>query len=236
MTTYTTLSNIGEKILSFLTLLNDKDDRNKDGCKLDLSKYSSLTTEDIEGHWKNWSFTLEKYFIEYFGKENFKGLGYENTNTLFYERTLMCIVGCIYGDLDFCDDKYQADLTETIEYIKMSCNTGEKIIDYLKLLTNNDDKYKDSDELDLDKYPALNIDDVEGSYKYWIFNLEPLYNKFFEKEGFIITTYDKVPFYERTMMYLNGTVFGTPNYPYEKHLEDVKETIEYIQTSGLNNK
>ena len=118
----------------------------------------------------------------------------------------------------------------------MSSNAGEKIIDYLKLLTHNDDKYKDPYEVDLNKYPALNIDDIEGRYKHWVFNLAKLFNKFFEKEGFLRKTYEEVSFYERTIMYLLGSVFGTPNYPYEKHLEDVKETIEYIQTSGLNNK
>ena len=94
-----------------INLLNDNEDRNKDGTKLYLLKYPSLTTEDIEGHWKNWSLQLEKYFIEYFG--------YENPKTLFYEKALMHIVGCIFGDIDFPENNYQKDVTETIEYIKM---------------------------------------------------------------------------------------------------------------------
>ena len=110
---------IGERIIDLLNLLNDNEDRNKDGTKLYLLKYPSLTTEDIEGHWKNWSFQLEKYFIEYFGNEKFKGLGYENPKTLFYEKALMHIVGCIFGDIDLPENNYQKDVTETIEYIKM---------------------------------------------------------------------------------------------------------------------
>ena len=83
--------------------------------------------------------------------------------------------------------------------------------------------FKNSDSIDLTKYPALNLEDInEGLWKDWAFKTEDLIISFFSIDG-NNRTYENAPFYERTAMYIIGNVFGTPNYPYDKHLEDVRD-------------
>ena len=111
----------------------------------------------------------------------------------------------------------------------------EKILDYLKLIYNLEDKNKFCDEIDLTKYPALDNFDIEGRWSNWVFKLEILFDSYFGRKEFNCTYKDK-PFYERVIIYLVNDVFGSKifataidNYSYENHLEDVTETIRYIE-------
>ena len=111
-----------------------------------------------------------------------------------------------------------------------------KIIDFLRLLTDEEDMYKDIDDIDLKKYPALDIEDINGGgWKDWAFQTADLITIFFNIPG-RNRSYDEAPFYERTAMYIVGCAFGTPNYPYSQHLEDVRETIESIRLKMPSNK
>ena len=111
----------------------------------------------------------------------------------------------------------------------------EKILDYLKLIYNLEDKNKFCDEIDLTKYPVLDNFDIEGRWSNWVFKLEILFDSYFGRKEFNCPYKDK-PFYEKVIIYLVNDVFGSKifttaidNYSYEKHLEDVKETIRYIE-------
>ena len=109
-------------------------------------------------------------------------------------------------------------------------NVGEKIIDYLNLL-NSEDVNKDGYYIDLKKYPSLNIEDVNGYWKSWTFKLQKLFFIYFGTTSCIFLEYKDATFHDRTIMYLSETIFGdVDDYTYEKHLEDVEETIHYIRS------
>ena len=216
------------KIIAFLRLLTHPEDMHKDIDDIDLTKYPGLNIKDLEyGSWKKWAFTTANLITSFF-KITSRANSYEEDS--FYDRVSMYMVGSAFGPPDYPYDKHLEDVEETIEYIKNRIHISRKIIDFLRLLTDSDDMFKNSDSIDLTKYPALNLEDInEGLWKDWAFKTEDLIISFFSIDG-NNRTYENAPFYERTAMYIIGNVFGTPNYPYDKHLEDVRETIEYLKS------
>ena len=110
-------------------------------------------------------------------------------------------------------------------------NIGEKIVDYLNLLTSADVNSVGS-SLDLRKYPSLTSEDVYGHWKSWTFKLQKLFLIYFGREPYTSVEYEDAPFHDRTIMYLSQTIFENveeEEYPCEKFLEDVSETIHHIQ-------
>ena len=120
------LSIIGYKIIDLLTLFNNEEDRNKSNDMIDFQKYPSLNKNDIQGHWKEWGFTIVKYGYKFFEKDIVKihnSLNYYSAP--FYQRIMMHIIGIINGQLDFNDNMYLEDVNKTIECIKAVNDTRD---------------------------------------------------------------------------------------------------------------
>ena len=103
---------------------------------------------------------------------------------------------------------------------------GLKIIDFLTLLN------KGGRQIDLTKYPALTIEDVEGHWKSWAFKLDDLMRIYFKEQGFDDhpnRDFEDLPFYHRVSIYWTSQVFGDDLDYYTHHSEDVIETINYIK-------
>ena len=117
------LTIIGEKVIDLLTLFNNEEDRNKNSNTIDFQKYPSLNKNDIQGHWKEWGFTIVKYGYKFFEKHIFINLYYHSAP--FYQKVIMHITGIIHGQLNFNDNMYLEDVNKTIECIKAVNDTRD---------------------------------------------------------------------------------------------------------------
>ena len=105
---------LGRRIIDNLRVFIDPDDCNKHGTELDLSKYPFLDEEDIESGSKMRIFTLESMFYIFFEKQGFGGFW----NGKCYEKTLLYLLGLVFGSSDYSQEQHIKDVNETIEYIK----------------------------------------------------------------------------------------------------------------------
>ena len=218
---------IGSKIIDYLRLFQTPGS----GIHINMEDFPSLTEEDVSSTWKSWTFNLEKLAHIFFKKDGFTE--YPHKDSKCYQRAIcFWLVANVFTDPEednpeYTKEKYLEDVKETIHIIQRRIQ-GKKIIDYLTLLAS-EDKYKDYDELDLSRYAWLEGSDIDGcTSKDNAFEVCSLISEFFDTKSEDDEKYYKGCCYVRTSSYICGNCFGTPNYPYEKHLEDVKETIETI--------
>ena len=114
----------------------------------------------------------------------------------------------------------------------MDKTIGLKIIDFLTLLkTLLENNFMGGEEVNLIKYPALTLDDMNDNWKEWVFSLDSLIYTYFKEEGFNdgVIIFKDLPFYQRVSTYWLSKVFGGDFDCYTQHSADVIETINYIK-------
>ena len=65
------------------------------------------------------------------------------------------------------------------------------------------------EEVNLIKYPALTLDDMNDNWKEWVFSLDSLIYTYFKEEGFNdgVIIFKDLPFYQRVSTYWLSKVF-----------------------------